>query len=107
MIKYLDPKKQAQPLWLIKERTSETCKHSQIEVDVQEMEISCCACGKVLNPFTVVLEMAYKERRVTGDIQGMQKRVRELKAEEERLRKRIQNLNYKLIESQKQADKLA
>ena len=104
MIKSIDPKKRPQPLWHIRERTSQTCKHSQILVDVESREISCEACEKVLDPFNVILEMAYKERRETGDVRGMREWVAELRAEEKRLRRRIQNLNYKIKELEKPAD---
>lgn len=44
-------------------RSSGGCRHERCTVDEEKRIVACCACQTILDPFTVLYELAWKQRR--------------------------------------------
>ena len=68
------------------------CEHWSVVVDSKEREVSCSSCGKILDPFSILLQYAYKDRTFGFTREGMLKSREEhnkLLEEEKRIKSRI------------------
>jgi len=68
------------------------CSHPQVEIDNHERILSCAKCGKVLDAYDYVHNLAIKETNLFNDIKHLQKDLEDLKMARDALRKQVSYL---------------
>ena len=75
------------------------CSHYNVDVDTSERIVVCCECGSVRDPFDILEDIAYHERKIWYSLRKLntqKKRVQELKKEEKNIKARIDRARKKL-----------
>jgi hypothetical protein len=74
------------------------CPHRHVLVSEDDRTVECGACGAILDPFAVILMYAKEERSFAyakGCLAKLSKQVQELKAEEKRIKARLDRAKSK------------
>lgn len=86
--------KTPKPKFLLKKQESDTvfCRHTQLEIDHHQRILLCEKCGKVLDAYDYVYELAVKETRLFSDIKLLQKDVEDLTMQRNALKAQVSHL---------------
>lgn len=68
------------------------CIHRQIEIDRHQRILSCSQCGKVIDAYDYVENLATKETRLFNDIKQLQQDVQELTMHRDKLKAQVSRL---------------
>jgi|GEM_PF-4401895 len=83
----------------IKPRMINECRHTRVRVDPKLRRVECRDCEEILDPVEVLLQYANKERQFRyrrEALDDIQHRVKDLAAEEKRIKARIRRAEKKV-----------
>ncbi len=80
------------------------CTHPQVEIDNHERILSCTKCGKVLDAYDYIHNLAIKETRLFDNIKQLKNDVEDLTIARDALKKQVSRLKLehkKILQAQK------
>ncbi|MDD5276773.1 MAG: hypothetical protein PHR16_11925 [Methylovulum sp.] len=80
------------------------CSHPQVEIDNHERILSCANCGKVLDAYEYVHNLAIKETRLFDNLRQLKENVEDLTMARDTLKKQVSRLKLehkKMLQAQK------
>ena len=79
------------------------CRHTNVELDEESRRVFCAICNTELDPFTVLLSFALKERSLKYSqekLSALKTKIDELKREERNVKNRISAAKKKQVQNE-------